>query len=259
MITFDFIRGFFPGQYGQNPLFRKYMLMEYLQLMILDYLAGTPYLRKLVFIGGTSLRLVRGIDRWSEDLDFDCKDLTSAEFEEMSDGIAAFLNRSGLRVETKPGAARLKAFRTSILFPGLLHDMGLTGHREERMMIKIEAQDQGVPYSPEIAYVKGCGFFIPMPVPPMSVLASMKIAAMLNRQKGRDFYDLFFLLSTTSPDYAFLEQRCGIDSKEELRDAVEKILEKTDLQVKMRDFEHLLLNRENSRKILHTHDLFRSL
>ena len=75
--------------------FRKFMLMEYVQLMILDYLSTTPWIRKLTFIGGTSIRLAKGIDRFSEDLDFDCKDLDSKEFTDMTDGIIRFLNRQG--------------------------------------------------------------------------------------------------------------------------------------------------------------------
>ncbi len=52
-----------------NALLNKHMLKEYIQLMILDYLSSTPYMRKMAFIGGTNLRLFKGIDRFSEDLD----------------------------------------------------------------------------------------------------------------------------------------------------------------------------------------------
>ena len=55
----------------------------------------------MAFIGGTNLRLVKGIDRFSEDLDFDCKDLSKDEFIEMTNGVIQFLERSGLRVEAK--------------------------------------------------------------------------------------------------------------------------------------------------------------
>ena len=56
------------------------MLMGYLLLMVLDFLSTSPYISKLAFIGGTNLRLVRGIDRFSEDFDFDSKGLTKDEF-----------------------------------------------------------------------------------------------------------------------------------------------------------------------------------
>ena len=75
--------------------------MEYIQLMILDHLSSSSWIRKMTFIGGTSIRLTRGIDRFSEDLDFDCQEFTPEEFMTMTDGIVRFLNRSGFRAETR--------------------------------------------------------------------------------------------------------------------------------------------------------------
>ena len=76
MIRIEQIRNFFPAQIRGDSGFDKYMLKEYLQLMILDYLSSTPSIRKMAFIGETNLRLVKGIDRFSEDLDFDCKEFS---------------------------------------------------------------------------------------------------------------------------------------------------------------------------------------
>jgi len=73
MIQLDTIKNFYPASFGNNALQKKHMLKEYLQLMILDYLSTTSYIRKITFIGETSIRLIKGIDRFSEDLDFDCK------------------------------------------------------------------------------------------------------------------------------------------------------------------------------------------
>jgi predicted nucleotidyltransferase component of viral defense system len=78
----------------------------------------------------------------------------------------------------------------------------------------------------------------------------MKIAAMLSRAKGRDFYDLMFLLTRTQPDYEFLAARCGIHNPQELKEAIFRLLDTVDLSKKQRDFEHLLFHKENSKKIL---------
>lgn len=153
----------------------------------------------------------------------------------------------------------MTAFRRNIHFPQLLFDLELTGHRDERFLIKIEAQDQGISYVPVIANVKGCGFFFPLPVPPDGVLCAMKLAALLARSKGRDFYDAMFLLSRTAPDFDFLKARCGIGSSEELKTAVRKMLETTDLNVKKRDFEHLLFDRRNADKILRFGEFIRTM
>jgi predicted nucleotidyltransferase component of viral defense system len=87
----------------------------------------------------------------------------------------------------------------------------------------------------------------------------MKVAAMLNRQKGRDFYDVMFLLSQTAPDYSFLTEKCGISNLEELKKATEKMLATIDLKKKMRDFEHLLFNKDNSKRILRVGEFIRDL
>ena len=79
----------------------------------------------------------------------------------------------------------------------------------------------------------------------------MKIAALLARSKGRDFYDTIFLWQQTDPDYDFLRQRCGIDTPEALKEALQDKLEATDLEQKRKDFEHLLFNPSRSAQILH--------
>lgn len=260
MIKIEQIRNYFPAQLLANSVFDKYILKEYLQLMILDYLSATSYIQKMVFIGGTSLRLIKGIDRFSEDLDFDCKELSKDEFIEMTNGVVQFLERSGLRVETKDKEnPKLSAFRRNIYFTELLFDLGMSGHKEERFLIKIESQDQGVIYPRVITNIKGCGFFFPFPVPSDGVLCSMKIAAMLARAKGRDFYDLMFLLSQTKPDYDFLSKRCGVSNLQEFKQATTELLKTVDLSKKQKDFKHLLFNGANNEKILRFEEFISTL
>jgi predicted nucleotidyltransferase component of viral defense system len=251
MIQLEQIQSFFPELIRDNPAHQKYMLKEYIQLMILDYLSITPYIKKMTFIGGTNLRLVKGIDRFSEDLDFDCKQLSEQEFAEMAEGVLFFLQRSGLRAETREKKSnKLKAFRKSIYFPELLFELGLSAYKEERFLIKIESQDQGVDYLPVMANIKGCGFFFPFPVPSDDILCAMKISALLSRQKGRDFYDTMFLLSLTNPNYAYLTQKCNIHNWIELKEALITSLEKVDLKRKSKDFEHLLFQKTGNKILL---------
>lgn len=251
MIQIEQIKNYFPAQIRGNSGFVKHMLKEYLQLMILDYLSTTPSIQKMAFIGETNLRLVKGIDRFSEDLDFDCKDLSKDEFIEMTNDVIQFLERSGLRVEARDkDNPKLTAFRRNIHFPELLFYLGMSGHKEERFLIKVESQNQGIVYTPVITNIKGCGFFFPFPVPSDGVLCSMKIAAMLARAKGRDFYDLMFLLSQAKPDYDFLSKRCGIHNLQEFKQATGELLKTVDLKKKQQDFEHLLFNKANSERIL---------
>ncbi|MCX6236539.1 MAG: nucleotidyl transferase AbiEii/AbiGii toxin family protein [Bacteroidia bacterium] len=251
MLNLEQIKNFFPLSLRENPIYSKYLLKEYLQLLILDYLATTPYIRKITFIGGTYLHLIKGIDRFSEDLDFDCKQMSIQEFIEMTDSILQFLLKFGLKTETRDKANdKLKAFRRNFYFPELLFDLGLSGYKEERFLIKVECQDQQIDYKREMINVKGCGLFFPFPAPTDGVLCGMKISALLSRQKGRDFYDVMFLMGQTTPDYSFLSLKCGIHNLPELKTAVSDILAKIDLKNKTKDFEHLLFNKVSSQRIL---------
>jgi hypothetical protein len=260
MIQLDTIKNFYPPPLRDNALLWKYMLKEYILIMILDYLSGTPYIRKLSFIGGNCIRLTKGIDRFSVDLDFDCKDLSWDEFLDMTDGVIRYLRQNGLNVEARDrDQSRLSAFRRNLVFPGFLHELGLSGHREERFLIKIEGEDQGVAYEPVMTNIKGCGFYFPFPTPPDGVLVAMKLGAMLDRKKGRDFYDVLFLLSQSKPDYGFLQQKSNVGDLESLKTRAAHVLEETDLALKRRDFEHLLFNRENSKRILHMQAFFEGL
>ena len=251
MLNTDQIANFFPQNLRENPIYRKYLLKEYLQLMMLDFLSTTKYIRKFVFIGGTNLRLIKGIDRFSEDLDFDCKQMSKQDFMEMTDNILEFLLKSGIKAETQDKAnEKLKAFRRNFYFPSLLFNSGLSGYKEERFLIKVECQDQQIEYQRDMVNIKGCGLYFPFPVPADEVLCAMKLSALLSRQKGRDFYDAMFLLGQTSPAYSFLSSKNGINNLSELKTAISELLPKVDLKQKSRDFEHLLFSKGNSQRIL---------
>lgn len=251
MIELSQIKGFFPGSISENKTFHKYMLKEYILLQILEYLSTTTFVRKLSFIGGTYLRLVKKIDRFSEDIDFDCKNLTKEEFFDMTDKVLQFLKRSGYEVETrdKPNP-KLSDFRRNIYFPQYLFDMGLSGYKNEKFLIKIESENQRFFYKPENSTISGCGLFFKFPTPSEKIVCSMKISALLNRGKGRDFYDVMFLLSRVQPDFNFLKQKDGVSNMEELKDAFHRIIQNTDLENKSKDFSHLTFNPQSNEKIL---------
>ena len=141
----------------------------------------------------------------------------------------------------------------------MLFNLGLTGHRDERLLVKIEAQDQGVTYQPVVANINKMGFFFGVQVPPVDVLCAMKFAAILARQKGRDFYDAIFLLSKTKPNMDFLRARAGISSVEELRLSLTQRLQDVDLNQKKRDFSHLLFNESNADRILQFMEIIATL
>lgn len=260
MIHLEQIKSYFPAYMQANSTMQKHMLKEYLQLMILDYLTTTRYIRKLAFIGGTYLRLKFGIDRFSEDLDFDCKDLPREEFMKLTDDVLLFLQRSGFNTEIrKDENPKLKAFRRNFYFPELLFSLGLSGYKNERFLLKIESEDQQIEYNKELAYIKGCGFFFSFPAPTDEVICAMKISALLSRQKGRDFYDVMFLLQLTQPDFNFLKAKCSISNINELKERLQIVIGQINLQQKSKDFQHLVFQQENTNKILLFEEFTKSL
>ena len=260
MLNLEQIQNYFPAQIRENPAHKKYVVKEYIQLMILNFLATSKFAKKITFIGGTNLRLVKGIDRFSEDLDFDCKNFHIEDFAEMSQAVLTFLQRSGIRAEAREKQSeKLTAFRSRIYFPELLFELGLSAYKEERFLIKIESQNQEFEYTPQMANISSCGFFISFPVPPDDVLCAMKLSALLSRAKGRDFYDAMFLLSQTKPNFDFLAKKQDIHNLMELKTKLIETVEKIDLQHKSKDFEHLLFNKENKYKILNFSEFIRML
>ena len=251
MVDIKQLLPYYPKSIADNADFHKHILKEYVELLALQYLSQSPFAPKLIFIGGTCLRMVYGIDRFSEDLDFDCKDLSLEEFVQMTDSLIDYLRGNGLKAEVRDKEnARLTAYRRNIYFPGLLFELNLTGHREERFLMKIEAQDQGVPYCPETAMVNRNGFLFTVSIPSKGVLLSMKLSALLARAKGRDFYDVIFLWQQTEPDYDFLAKRCDVSTPYGLKNALAIKLSETSLIDKRKDVQHLLFSGNTGDRIL---------
>lgn len=259
MIDIKQLLPYYPKAIADNAAYHKHILKEYVELLSLEHLSQSAFAPQLVFIGGTCLRLVHGIDRFSEDLDFDCKNLSHGDFMRMTDSLVDYLRENGLLAEVRDkDNARLTAYRRNIYFPSLLFEMNLTGHREERFLMKIEAQDQGVIYVPETTIVNRNGFLFPISVPSKSVMLSMKLSALLARGKGRDFYDTIFLWQQTEPDYDFLMKRSGISTPKELKTALDKKVEETNLHDKQKDFQHLLFTGNEGNKIFLFKDFMES-
>ena len=250
MLDLQNIRAFYPG-FPESPDTDIQLYKEYLELMVLYYLSSHPLIGKLTFIGGTNLRLLRQIDRFSEDLDFDCKNLSQEEFVILTDDIIRFLKRNGLPAIAKEKESdSLTAFRRTIQFPKLLYDLGLSPYQEKKFVLKIEAQDQGVNYPREMFTVNRDGFYFRIPSPSDATLYAMKLSTILHRGKGRDFYDAMFLRARSSPDMNYLAQREGIATPEELSHRMKLVCDRTDFRIKAQDFKYLLFRPENSSRIL---------
>ena len=164
MISFEEIKSFFAEGLRNNPSHFEYMLKEYFHYRLLDMIFSWEYASKLSFIGGTNLRILHHIQRFSEDLDFDCFNLLREEFMSLTDKVIYRLKQEGISVEAddKEEDQKLVSFRRNIVFPGLLFDMGFTGHREKKLLIKIECEPHHYAYEPAKPIIQKFNVFTQM-------------------------------------------------------------------------------------------------
>jgi hypothetical protein len=182
-----------PGQ-GLNRL------REYLQLLVLRSLHECEAFRPLAFVGGTALRLLHGLPRFSEDLDFS---LVSADGYAGRDWMAKVKRDLALAgFDPLVTWNDRKIVHTGwIRLAGILHEAGLSPRPEEKLAIKLEI-DTRPPAGArcERRIVSRHLTFLLQYYDLPSLLAG-KLHAVLTRQyaKGRDWYDLVWYFSQRPP------------------------------------------------------------
>ncbi|MDA3822179.1 MAG: hypothetical protein PF450_06155, partial [Bacteroidales bacterium] len=78
----------------------------------------------------------------------------------------------------------------------------------------------------------------------------MKTGAVLERGKGRDYYDFIFLSGITAPDFGYLASKFGIKNQTQLYERILESCEKTNFELRSRDFEKLVFNAGETKKVL---------
>ena len=77
----------------------------------------------------------------------------------------------------------------------------------------------------------------------------MKIGTVLERQKGRDYYDCIHLMGKTTPNWDYLSEKFEISSEEEMKKRIIESCETVDFNKKSRDFEKLVFNQREAKKV----------
>ena len=247
MLELKQIESFFPEHLRH---FKRNLLREYLQYKTLDAVFSSRYGRKLVFMGGTAIHIAHGLPRFSEDLDFDNRGLTKGDFSVLIQIVAKKLTREGCAIETSSSFKGV--FSADIKVRGVLFDTGLSGHREEKILIKLDAQPQKFQYTPERVIINKFDVFSGISVVPADILLAQKFYAILMRKRamGRDFYDALFLAGKVKPDFAYLKERAGIKDKEGLKFVLLERCAKLDFKLLARDVEQFLFSPADAKKVL---------
>jgi predicted nucleotidyltransferase component of viral defense system len=248
MLPLSEIRPYYPEELHRFP---RFLLREYLQYKILEILYESPFATDFCFLGGTCLRIVHGNRRFSEDLDFDNISLKEDTFKEVADEILKGLRREGYRVELK--TVMKGAWHCHIKFPGLLFEEGLSGHQEEKILIQLDTEPQHFNYEPEQFVLNKFDVFSTIWTTPLSLLMAQKLYAAINRDrnKGRDFYDLVFLMGRDiKPNYGYLEAKVSISDPVPLKEAVLDQCKQLDMEAMAQDVEPFLFDASDIKKVI---------
>lgn len=229
-------------------------LTEYLQAEILAVLYGSDYGQFLSFIGGTCLRFAYNIERFSEDLDFD---LIKSGFD--CGGLAKYLEKKlrelGFKADTRAKKTE-NIFIIYVRFSSVMKEMGLSGMDGQKLMIKFEVDpDPPKHIKFESRRVNAYGKAFSIVSNELDSIFAQKVLAIMKRpyQKGRDFYDLVWLLGQKNlePNYKILQEKeIAVANRAELVEMLQKKVAKSDLKQAVKDVEKFLFHPEQAKWIL---------
>lgn len=180
------------------PDVARQLFREYLQARILLALQEAGAMIPLAFHGGTALRFLFGLPRFSEDLDFALERPERGPFDlrRIEARVTAHLTREGYEVIT-----RVKTGGTveSVLvsFPGLLYEAELSPHASQRLSIRVEVDTTPPAGANLTTTIVRRHALLNIQHHDRPSLLSGKLHAILQRTwtKGRDLFDLFWYLS----------------------------------------------------------------
>jgi len=223
MLSLEQIESFYPENLR---VFKRNLLREYLQYVILEIIYRSKYGNHLIFMGGTAIHIVHGNQRFSEYLDFDNRGLNQKDFSGLSEEVSRKLKLLGIQAEigTKFG----NAFRCLIKFPGIFHQYGLSGHSQEKLIIHLDTESQNIDYKPNHVLINQFDILLKIRTTPPETLLAQKILAILKRPRpmGRDFYDVIFLFSKTKPSYLYLQEKMKLEKGDTMKKIREMLLNK---------------------------------
>jgi hypothetical protein len=173
------------------------LVREYLQARILQALQRAGAFVPLALCGGTALRFLHGLPRFSEDLDFalerhDVPYDLRASIRRLENSLGA----EGYAVESKvsdQGAVH-SAF---VRFPGLLYELGLSPHGNQKLAIKLEVDTRPPAGARLDTTVVRRHVVLNLQHHDRGSLFAGKLHALLQRSyvKGRDVFDLMWYLA----------------------------------------------------------------
>jgi len=183
-----------------NPVLARCLVREYLQARLLQSLQDRGAFNTWAFQGGTALRFLYSMPRFSEDLDFALvepgmpvdfhEQVTSAHRVFTAEGY-----ETGIRINDQ------KTVKSAFVnFRGLLSELGLSAHPSETLSLKVEVDSNPPAGAGIVSTVIRRHVILNLRHHDQASLLAGKLHAFLARRyvKGRDIYDLIWYLSDRS-------------------------------------------------------------
>jgi hypothetical protein len=192
------------GQQNRTDLYTRSLLKEYLQIYVLNFIYLNPeYNRNFIFTGGTCLRRCFGLNRLSEDLDFDLE--TAVDAQAVKNGLSAYFKQTYLYNELEIAVVQ-RGEQILLKFP-VLKKLGLaTDPESDLLYVKIDLSPVTSKIYEKYTTLNSTNNFnyIVTHYDLPSLMAN-KIVAILTRSrfqgkdnleiiKGRDYFDLLWFL-----------------------------------------------------------------
>lgn len=162
------------------------VIREYFQQLFLSYLYQEKDSDRLLFKGGTALRIIWQSPRFSEDLDFTGVNISIKGIEVLMEGALAKIEMEGIQTEiieskrTSGGYLAIFQFKTTEYESRIQVEVSLRDGKKGLGTATLIQSDLVMPYT--LIHLKE------------GILVSEKIQACLFRGKARDFYDFYFIL-----------------------------------------------------------------
>jgi predicted nucleotidyltransferase component of viral defense system len=200
----EFIKQRFTKQMSDEEKFS--CARELIQLLCLKILDEKRFFENLSFTGGTALRVIFAMRRFSEDIDFSLIKKGNYSFPRMNDDLLKGLQAVGLKAESKPKAEKT-VHSVMVKFPGLLKEIGLSPLEGQKLSIKLEV-DTNPPKGGHVqsriiqkSYIFSVTHF------DLPSMFAAKLCACFYRKylKGRDFYDfIWYMGNKVKPNFTLL-------------------------------------------------------
>jgi predicted nucleotidyltransferase component of viral defense system len=193
-----------------DPIAGRNLVREYLQARILESLQRAGAMVPLAFHGGTALRFLYTLPRYSEDLDFALeRPGASYDFRAYLRAVQDEFEKEGYQVRIKLNDKKTvnAAF---VRFNNLLYEFGLSMQRDEVLAVKIEVDTHPPAGAGLDTMLIRRHVTLRLQHHDRSSLLAGKVHAVFQRRyvKGRDLYDLLWYLSDLdwpNPNFTHLQ------------------------------------------------------